>query len=147
MQAIYIREFLFSDSSTPNTFAVFTFYEQKPNFNDCQKDYLICHLLQVEGKKMVDEIKASLKQSVHIPTNFNELGTEIQLFTVTTSIFFGEESICTTSLQQLLIMIGRNMKSFRDQIILDEFFSARFLFAVDKQVQCWLKMCKLTQNS
>ncbi len=27
-------------------------------------------------------------------------------------------------------MIGRNMKSFRDHIALDEFFSAKFLFAV-----------------
>jgi hypothetical protein len=49
MQALYVGEFLFSDSSTPSTFTVFTFYEQELNSDDRQNDYLICHLLQVEG--------------------------------------------------------------------------------------------------
>jgi hypothetical protein len=30
---------------------------------------------------------------------------------------------------------------------LDKFFAAKFLFAVDKRVQRWLKLCKLAQNS
>jgi hypothetical protein len=34
----------YSDSSTPSNFTIFTFHEQEPNFNDCQQDYLICHL-------------------------------------------------------------------------------------------------------
>jgi hypothetical protein len=44
-------------------------------------------------------------------------------------------------------MIGRNKKSFKDQIALDNFFATKFLFAIDKQVQCWLRSCKTAHNS
>jgi hypothetical protein len=57
--------------------------------DDCQKDYLICHLLQVKVlKKLFDETKALLKQLVHVPTDFNGLGTQIQLFTAAPRIVF-----------------------------------------------------------
>jgi hypothetical protein len=111
--ALYMGGFLYADSSTPSNFAIFAFHEQKPNLDNCQQDYLICNLIQVEGQeKSLKEIKASLKQSVHVPSNFNGLGTQIQLFGAASTIFFGEDSVCTSSLNQLLTMIGRNKKSF-----------------------------------
>jgi hypothetical protein len=61
--------------------------------------------------------------------------------------FFGEDSVCTLNLNQLLTMIGRNKKSFQDQIALDNIFAAKFLFAIDKQVQHWLRLCKTAHNS
>jgi hypothetical protein len=92
--------------------------------DNCQQDYLICNLIQEEGqKKSLEEIKASLKQSVHVPSNFNGLGTQIQLFGAALTIFFGKDSVCTLSLNQLLTMIGRNKKCFHDQITLDKFYS------------------------
>ncbi len=76
--ALYVGGFLYADSSTPSNFTIFAFHEQEPNSDNCQHDYLICHLIQVEGqKKSLVEIKASLKQSVHVPSNFNGLGTQI----------------------------------------------------------------------
>jgi hypothetical protein len=91
----------------------FAFHKQQPNLDNCQQNYLICHLIQVEGqKKSLEEIKASLKQLVHVPSNFNGLGTQIQLFGAASTIFFGKDSICTSSLNQLLTMIGRKKKSF-----------------------------------
>jgi hypothetical protein len=44
-------------------------------------------------------------------------------------------------------MIGRNKKSFQDQIVLDNFFAAKFLFVINKQVQRWLRSCKTAHNS
>jgi hypothetical protein len=65
------------------------FQEQEPNLDNCQHDYLICHLIQAEGQtKSLDEIKASLKQSVHVPSKSNGLGTQIQLFGAALTIFF-----------------------------------------------------------
>jgi hypothetical protein len=145
--ALYVGGFLYADSSTPSNLTIFVFHKQEPNLDNCQHNYLICHLIQVEGhKKSLDEIKASLKQSVHIPSNFNGLGTQIQLFEAALTIFFGEDSVCTSNLNQLLTMIGRNKKSFRDQIALNKFFTAKFLFAIDKQVQFWLRLCKSAHN-
>jgi hypothetical protein len=135
-QALFFGEFLYSDLSTLSNFTVFAFHEQEPKANNCQQDYLICHLLQVEGqKKPLDKIKASLKQPVNVPTDYNGLGTQIQLFIAASNIFFGNKSIYTTNLRQLLLLISRNKKSFRNQIALDEFFAAKFLFAVNRRVQ------------
>jgi hypothetical protein len=44
-------------------------------------------------------------------------------------------------------MIGRNKKSFQDQIVLDSFFTSKFLFAIDEQVQRWLRSCNIAHNS
>jgi hypothetical protein len=71
MQALFIGEFLYSNLSTPSNFTISAFHEQEPNTNDCQQDYLICHLLQIEGqKKSLEEIEASLKQAVHVPSDY-----------------------------------------------------------------------------
>ncbi len=111
VQALYIGNFLYSNSSTPSNFTVFAFHKLEPLLDSCQNDYLICQLVQTQGqKKLLDKIKASLKQTVHIPTNFNSMGTQLQIFTAGCEIFFGDESICTTSLWQLLITVGCNKK-------------------------------------
>ena len=89
----------------------FVFHEQETNSSNQQTDYLICHLVQEQGqKKSLDEIKASLKQTVHVPKDFTGLGTQLQLFPTASSIFFGSESICTEKLNQLLLLVGQNKK-------------------------------------
>jgi hypothetical protein len=67
---------------------------------------------------------------------------KIQIFTAAANIFFGKESICTTNLHQLLLQITRNKKSFCDQIALNKFFVAKFLFTVNRRVQRWMKVCE-----
>jgi hypothetical protein len=62
-------------------------------------------------------------------------------------IFFSKESICATSLRQLLIVVGCNKKAFQEHIALDNFFIAKFLFAIDCRFQYWLSMCKLATVS
>ena len=148
VQALFVGDLLYANSSTPSNFTVFAFHEVEPLSNSRQLDYLICQLVQTQGqKKTIEEIKASLKQQVHVPRDFNEMGTQLQIFTAACEIFFGEESIGATSLRQLLIIVGRNKKAFRDHIALDEFFIAKFLFAIDRRVQRWLTMCELASVS
>jgi hypothetical protein len=73
-QALFVGDFLYADSSTPSNFTVFAFHEQAPLSDFRQNDYLICQLVQTQGqKKSLDEIKASLKQRVHVPTDFNSI--------------------------------------------------------------------------
>jgi hypothetical protein len=47
-----------------------------------------------------------------------------------------------TSLHQLLIIVGRNKKAFRDNIALDDYFITKFLFAINHHLQRWLTMCE-----
>jgi hypothetical protein len=79
---------------------------------------------------------------MHVPKDFVGLGTQLQLFATASSIFFVSKSFCTKKLNQLLLLIGRNKKPFRNQIALDKLFAAKFLFAVDQRVQRWLRSCK-----
>jgi hypothetical protein len=36
-------------------------------------------------------------------------------------------------------LVKQNIKSFSNQIVLEEFFAARFLFAIDRKVQRWFE--------
>jgi hypothetical protein len=51
VQALYVGDFKYPDSSTPSNFTVFAFYEQAPNSSAQHMDYLICHLIQEQGRK------------------------------------------------------------------------------------------------
>jgi hypothetical protein len=142
-QALYLGDFLYANLSSPSNFMVFAFHEQEPNSLNQQTDYLICHLIQEQGqKRSFNDIKASLKQTVHIPKDLVGLGTQLQLFATAVSIFLGSKSFCTEKLNQLLLLVGHNKKPFRNQIALDKFFAAKFLFAVDQRVQRWLRSCE-----
>ncbi len=68
---------------------------------------------------------------MHLPKDFVGLGTQLQLFATALSIFFGSGSLCTEKLNHLLLLVGRNKKALCNQIALDKFFAAKFLFAVD----------------
>ncbi len=143
VQALCVGDFLYSNSSTPSNFTIFAFHELEPLSDSHQNDHLTCQLVQTQGqKKLLNEIKASLKQTVHVPNNFNSMGTQLQIFTAGCEIFFGDKSVCITSLRQLLITVGHNKKTFHDHIALGDLFVAKFLLAVDQRFQCWLGMCK-----
>ncbi len=142
-QALFLGKFLYANSSTPSNSTFFASHKQEPNSSNQQTDFLICHLIQEQGqKKSLHEIKASLKQAVHVPSDFIGFGTQLQLFAAALSIFWGEQSVCRDKLKYLLLLLGCNKKSFCDQIALDRFFAAKFIFAIDRRVQRWLRMCK-----
>jgi hypothetical protein len=63
-QALFIGEFLYTNSSTPSNFTNFAFHKQASNSNNCQQDYLICHLLHWGPKEVIRRDKALLKQAV-----------------------------------------------------------------------------------
>jgi hypothetical protein len=70
-------------------------------------------LVQEQGrKKSLDEIKASIKQAVHIPSNLVSLaGKQLLLFVVTSSIFFGGDSVCSECLKHHLHLVRQNKKA------------------------------------
>ena len=45
-------------------------------------------------------------------------------------------------MRQLLITIGRNKKTFRDHITLDDLFVAKFMLAIDRRLQHYFGMCE-----
>jgi hypothetical protein len=147
-QALFLGKFLYADLSKPSSFTVFAFHEQEPNSSNQQTDFLICHLIQEQGqKKSLDKIKALQKQALHVPLDFVGLQIQLKLLVAASSIFFGKESMRTGKLKYLLLLVGCNKKSFCDQIALDKFFATKFLFAIDRRVQRWLRMCEQARDS
>lgn len=143
VQALFHGEFLYSDPSTPSNFTAFAFFEQQPLCNTRQHNYLTCSLIQQQGQRLtLEEIKASLKQEVVVPKDFTELGTQLQLFVGAVGIFFGDESIPALAMRRVLLLLGRHKLQFRASIAQDEWFPAKFLFAIDKRFQRWLGQCK-----
>jgi hypothetical protein len=88
-QALYLGDFLYANLSSLSNFTAFAFHEQEPNSLNQQTDYLICHLIQEQGQeKSIGDIKASLKQTVHVLKDFDGLGIQLQWFATALSIFF-----------------------------------------------------------
>ncbi len=147
IQSLFLGEFTYGNSSLPSNSTVFAFYEQPPLSGVKQTNYLTCHLIHEHGiKQSIDEIKASLKQEVIVPKDFNELGTQLQYFVGAVEIFFGAESRLQIELNKLLHFVGKHKKHFCDVTALDEWFPARFLFAIDRRVQLVLANCKPKDN-
>lgn len=143
--SLYNGVFLFADSFTPSNFTVFGFYESEPNSNeDLYQHYYVCQLINLQGeKKSDDQIKASLKQEVRVPSSFDGMGQQLIYFTTAAAeIFFGDESVGVAKLRQLTRTISQNRKQFRNNIALDEWFVPKFLFAVDNRFQRWLRSCE-----
>ena len=80
----------------------------------------------------MDEIKASMKQEVIVPKDYEKMVIQFQYFVGAVEIFFGTDSILSLELNKLLHKFGLYKKQFRDMIALDEWFPCRFLFAVDR---------------
>lgn len=108
VQKLYLGEFINPNTSTPNNFTPFAFYEQAPLSSIKQDDYIICHLIQEHGiKQTSEEIKSSLKQEVIVPKDFTSLGVQLQYFVGAIEIFFGSESIATMEMRRLLLQVGQ----------------------------------------
>jgi len=71
-----------------------------------------------------------------------ESDSSVQLFAAACEIFFGGKSVHSASMRQLLIIIGRNKKTFRDHIAPDNLFDAKFMLAVDRRLQRFFGMCE-----
>jgi hypothetical protein len=122
-QALFLGEFLHTDSSTPSNFTVFAFHKKEPNSANQQTDFLICHLTQEQDqKKSLDEIKASLKQAVHVPSNVVSLGTQLQLFAAASCILFGNKSICINCLKHLLLLLDKTKRALTINTLLQDPF-------------------------
>jgi hypothetical protein len=129
--------------STPSNFAAFSFYKQPPLLCIKQDNYLICHLIHEVGiKQLTKEIKSLLMLDVIVPKDYTLLGVQLQYLVGAVEISIGSESIATFEMRRLLLQMGHHKKQFRDMIVLDEWFAACFLFAIDKCFQCWFNKCK-----
>jgi hypothetical protein len=141
---MYAGSFLWSSGETPSNHSPFAFSEVKPIKAAEHKNHQqTLQLVLTQGRGLtLDKIKASNKQEVSAPMNFNEMKEQVQMFTIANNIFFGDLSVGSQSLRALLRMMKNNKLTFKVRERTDEKFPTKFLFAVDSRFQLWLKDCR-----
>ena len=89
---IYLGSFLWASGDTPSNHSPFSFAKVEPIQAAKHKNHhLTLQFILTQGQGMtVDEIKASNKQEVHPPMNFQELQEQLLMFITANDIFFGE---------------------------------------------------------
>jgi hypothetical protein len=135
-------------SDTPSNHSHFSFAEVEPIQAAEQKNrQQTLQLILTQGRGMsVEEIKASNKQEVHPPMNFHKLQEQLHMFSVASSILFGELSVGVQCLKALANMMNQHKSIFKAKERLDKEFPAKFLLAVDTRNQIWLNNCKLAKH-
>jgi hypothetical protein len=100
---MYAGSFLWSSGNTPSNHLPFAFSEVEPiKAAEHKNRQLTLQLVLTQGRGLtLDEIKASSKQEVSAPMNFNKMKEQVQMFTIANDIFFGDLSVVSQSLRAL----------------------------------------------
>jgi hypothetical protein len=143
INAIYLGKFAWTKNFTPSNFSPFMIYEAEPLLTAGQSSRRhILHLEDTSGKSS-EEVSAatgSTKQSVKAPTTYHEMIQQIKYFHGACTVFFGDTSIACSSLSALIDVVDKNKHIFKS-CEFDQEFISKFLFAIDKRFQLWLKSC------
>ncbi len=76
--------------------------------------------------------------------NCHKLSDQLTMFATGNGIFFREFSVRSQSIWSLLLQMERYKSTFKVMEHLHKEFPSKFLLAVDKRYQIWLKECKIS---
>ena len=123
--------------------SAFCFKKGKALKNNQNARALVLHLISEQGKgKTLDELKASAKQTVEVPTDVGSLEDQLKIFGAVLTIMAGEENPITKGIESLLSEIKDNSLEFESLIEADVAYAAKILYAVDTRTQRFLLQCK-----
>jgi len=148
VQALFGGKLTYPAMGSPCNLSAFSFCERDPSTDDDDdRRGLVIHLAKEEGKgRSLDEIKSSTKQSIRAPSDYNSLLTQLEYFWGAYCIFFGNDSLATTAVKNIIEEIAEHKIKFKKAANRDKTFATRFLYAVDVRFQEFLHSCKLAKN-
>ena len=118
--AIYLGVRNYSVGGTPSNMSAFCFKKRKALINKQNARALILHLISEQGKgNTLDELKASVKQTVEVPTDIGSLEDQLKIFRAVLTIMAGEEKPITNGIESLLNEIKDNILEFESLIEAD----------------------------
>ncbi len=112
---MYAGSFLWSSGDTPSNHSPFAFSEVKPiKAAEHKNRQPTLQLVLTQGRGLtLNKIKASNKQEVSAPMNFNKMKEQVQMFTVANNVFFGDLNMGSQSLRALLRMMENSKSTFK----------------------------------
>jgi len=135
--------FLRTYDETPSNFSPFSFPKQRLFGGNPESDCLVLLLKESSSKGISNEdIESVLKQGVIVPKTAESLRVSVHNFWGASCFFFSSDSLLPKSIQMINDDIVMNTMIYESLIDQDNEFTAKFLFAIDTNVQLWLKDCK-----
>ena len=130
----------------PSNLSLFCFYEKIQDGSD-KTNRLLLHVMAKDGRtRSKDEIQKSLKQVVVTRTNYTEMKEQLLIFVFVTGILFGTKSFLPLSLRDLHTTMLKYSSELKHKIHTDNLLPTKILFAVDQELQRWLKDCKSSKH-
>ena len=134
---------LYSVGGSPNNLSAFCFRKGGALKNAQNERALVLHLIQEQGKgKSLEELKASAKQRVVVPSNLVELEDQLKIFGAVCSIIFDKRNPISTGIKRLLREFDNFSCKFESLMESDDQFAAKIMFSVDSRIQRFLIQCK-----
>ena len=148
VQALFGGKLTYPAMGSPCNLSAFSFCKRDPSTdNNEDRRGLVIHLAKEEGKgRSLDEIKSSTKQVVRAPSDYNSLITQLEYFWGAYCIFFGDNSLATLAIKNIIQEVAEHKVKFKISSNRDKTFATRFLYAVDVRFQEFLHICKLAKN-
>ena len=134
---------LYSVGGSPSNLSAFCFTKGKALQKETNQRALVLHLIHQQGKgKSLDELKASAKQSVAVPTDMDGLVAQLKIFRGVLKIMLGKRNPASSGIKDLMDDIEDNCMEFESLTEADPLYPAKMLYCVDTRVQRYLGQCK-----
>ena len=147
IQSLYNGDLLWHNSVDPKNLSVFMVFKRGVMETEQKSRYLLFHLQEKQGsKRSVEEILASTKQTIRVPTSFHEMVYQLRCFRGLIQVFLGHQSFVVRQLVDLTAKVENLEERLTAASHSDEKFIAAFLYSIDLMCQEFLKECKLKSD-
>jgi hypothetical protein len=144
--AMYMAHIFWANLIEPKNFSAFFCYRRQPNDQDHTGRFIVLHLQERLGTtKTLDEIKASMKQTLTVPKDFHQMLDGLRIFTGLNAVLDGGQEV-SANLEKLTITIAQNQEIFQSRASGESKFYAAFVYAVDLRVQEAWRALKTIQD-
>ena len=134
------------NSVDPRNISFFMVGKRAPLDTSQKARFLALHLQDKNSTRSADDIASSTKLKVRVPENFIDFIDQMNHFKGLCSIIFGERNKLVESLENLI----RQMKNMEEKLtvcgILEDKFFGSLGYAIDLQVQEFIKDCGRKMN-
>jgi hypothetical protein len=89
----------------------------------------------------MDDVKGMSKQTVVVPSSYQELINRLKIFGAACQIFFGKDSLIVSRLSSLRREFKNKKTILKAKIIDDKSLPAKILFSINSKTQRWLWSC------
>ena len=145
--SLFPGHFLRNRSDSPSNFSFFLVPRQEPMGTNHLKPSIILQLKAVQGKGWSDlDLKDALKQGISTPSDITTFSHQLRNYLGLASFFFGEKSIISKRLTQLIEELSEHTMILEAAQCRDHLFATKVGYLIDTKVFRWLHQCQAKET-